>query len=137
MTMKILATNSDGVDYLLDNIHHHATYLKGGSLESRMIIDGVEMSVMRHTGLDDIVYKNSGRTDASANVNVLASPLPGKVISVSVSDGDEVKKGDPVCTVEAMKMQTSVTAHKDGKISSLNVKEEDTISKGFVIAEID
>ncbi len=136
--LSVLDADSDGMDFVLDNEHHHVTYLKGAPLETRMILDGLEMGVMRHTGLDDIVYKNSGgKSEAGANKNALVSPLPGKVISVAVSEGGDVKKDDPVCTVEAMKMQTSIKAHKDGKIATLAVAPGDTISKGFVIADID
>lgn len=135
-SMRILDADSDGIDFVLGNEHHHATYLKGEALETRMILDGLDMSVMRHTGLDKIVFQNSGKSDSSMNKNTLASPLPGKVVSVAVNDGDNVKKDDLICTLESMKMQTSVKAHKDGKITLLAVSAEDTVSKGFVIAEI-
>ena len=135
--LRILSTDSNRIDFVLGNTHHRATYLEGGVLETKMILDGVEMSVMRHTGLDKIVYKNSGgKSDSATSKDSLASPIPGNVVSVAVSEGDTIKKDDPVCVLEAMKMQVSVKAHKDGSIKSLNVAQGNTIAKGFIIAEI-
>lgn len=135
-SLRILSADSTGIDFILDNSHHHATYLAGGALETRMILDGLDMSVMQHTGLDKIVYMNSGKTNEGSNKDSLPSPIPGKVISVAVSDGDEIKKDDPVCVLEAMKMQVTVKAHKTGTIKSLNISTDNVIAKGFLIAEI-
>ena len=136
-TIRVLSVDSSGINFILNNSHHHVTYLKGGALETRMILDGHDMSVMRHTGLDEIVYKNSGgKSDAGASKDALLSPIPGKVITVAVSEGASVKKDDQICVLEAMKMQVSVKAHKDGTIKILNVNPDSVIAKGFIVAEI-
>jgi biotin carboxyl carrier protein len=67
----------------------------------------------------------------------LKSQIPGKVVSIAVADGDSVKKGDVVCTLESMKMQVAVKAHKDGSIKSLKIKEGGTVAKGDPIADIE
>ena len=54
-----------------------------------------------------------------------------------VADGDSVKQGDVVCTLESMKMQVAVKAHKDGSVKSIKVKEAGTVAKGDLIAEIE
>ena len=135
--LRIVSADSRGVDFALGSSRHRAVYVEGGALETRMILDGVEMTVVRHTGLDEIVYKNSGgRSEAGAGKDALASPIPGKVISVAVGEGDEIAKDDQICVLEAMKMQVTVKAHKSGTVKSLGVKTGDTIAKGFAIAEI-
>jgi biotin carboxyl carrier protein len=67
----------------------------------------------------------------------LKSQIPGKVVSIAVVEGDSVKKGDVVCTLESMKMQVAIKAHKDGVIKSIKVKETATVAKGDVVAEIE
>jgi len=67
----------------------------------------------------------------------LKSQIPGKVVSIAVTDGDSVMKGDVVCTLESMKMQVAVKAHKDGVVKSIKVKESGTVAKGDVIADIE
>ena len=67
----------------------------------------------------------------------MKSQIPGKVVSISVKEGDNVKKGDVICTLESMKMQVAVKAHKDGIVKTLKVKETATVAKGDIIAEIE
>ncbi|MBK8176460.1 MAG: biotin/lipoyl-binding protein [Rhodospirillales bacterium] len=59
-----------------------------------------------------------------------AAPLGGVVIEVSVRVGDAVKTGDKVAVIEAMKMKTVVSAHKDGKVTAIAVKEGDAVDAG-------
>ena len=52
----------------------------------------------------------------------IVSPMPGKVIKIGVKEGKDVKKGDVLLVVEAMKMENNITAPKDGKVDKINVK---------------
>lgn len=61
----------------------------------------------------------------AANVNsanAVKAPLPGTITSVNVAVGDEVKAGDTVVVLEAMKMQNNIEAEKDGKVTAICVK---------------
>jgi biotin carboxyl carrier protein len=53
----------------------------------------------------------------------LTSPMPGKVVKVLVAVGDEVKEGQGLVVVEAMKMENELRSPKDGKVVELHVKE--------------
>ncbi|NIQ07366.1 MAG: acetyl-CoA carboxylase biotin carboxyl carrier protein subunit, partial [Candidatus Korarchaeota archaeon] len=68
-----------------------------------LVVDNTPFSIKMHTDLDEIVYKNSGGAGAEGGASSLLSQIPGKVISLAVEEGSEVKKGDPVCTLESMK----------------------------------
>ncbi|RYD40714.1 MAG: biotin/lipoyl-binding protein, partial [Sphingomonadales bacterium] len=50
----------------------------------------------------------------------ILSPMPGKVIAVEVAAGDKVTKGQKLLTLEAMKMEHSLTAPFDGVVAELN-----------------
>ena len=67
----------------------------------------------------------------------MKSQIPGKVISISVEDGDSVKKGDVICTLESMKMQVAVKAQKDGVVKGIKIKEGNSVNKNDVIADIE
>ena len=54
--------------------------------------------------------------------NAVKAPLPGVVIDIKVAVGDEVKEGDTVVVLEAMKMANNIEAEKDGKIAAILVK---------------
>ncbi len=62
------------------------------------------------------------------------SPLPGLVATVHISAGDAVSAGDPVVTLQSMKMEIPITAENDGTIAEILVNEGDEIDTGAVIA---
>lgn len=64
------------------------------------------------------------------------APLGGVILEVTVKAGDSVKTGDKVAVIEAMKMKTVVSAHKDGTVSSIAVKEGDAVDAGQVLLSI-
>lgn len=64
------------------------------------------------------------------------APLAGVIIEVSVNVGAQVKAGDKVAVIEAMKMKTVVSAHKDGSISNVRVKVGDAVEAGQPIVTI-
>jgi acetyl-CoA/propionyl-CoA carboxylase, biotin carboxylase, biotin carboxyl carrier protein len=74
---------------------------------------------------------------AAASSESLPSPLQGTVFKVAVEQGAEVSEGDLICVIEAMKMENEITAHRSGKVTSLNVTEGVAIGSGDVIAIIE
>ena len=52
----------------------------------------------------------------------MKAPLPGTITSIEVTVGQEVKAGDTVVVLEAMKMQNNIEAEKDGKVTAICVK---------------
>jgi biotin carboxyl carrier protein len=65
-----------------------------------------------------------------------AAPLAGVVIEIAVNVGQQVKAGDKVAVIEAMKMKTVVSAHKDGKVSNIAVKVGDAVEAGQALLTI-
>ena len=64
-----------------------------------------------------------GTLDSGAKgQGAIISPMPGKVIKVSVKKGQAVKKGDLLLVVEAMKMENNILAPGDGRVEAVNVK---------------
>jgi acetyl-CoA carboxylase biotin carboxyl carrier protein len=64
------------------------------------------------------------------------SPLPGLVATVHVKSGDTVDAGDPVVTLQSMKMEIPVTAESGGTVDEILVSEGDEIDTGAVIARL-
>ena len=64
------------------------------------------------------------------------SPMQGKIISVSASVGQAVKKGDVLMILEAMKMENEVVAPEDGTVASINVSAGDSVDVGAVLATL-
>lgn len=62
--------------------------------------------------------------------------IPGTVIEVLVSQGDQVTEGDDIVILDAMKMKNRLKSHVTGKVASVNVKPGDRVSKGMILVEI-
>ncbi len=137
MSIKVIHASHDRAEFMLDNTYHTITYVQESAGKAEMEVDGVPITVTRDTGLDEIVYKNSGGSGAASSDSALLSQIPGKVVSMAVEAGDTVTAGDTVCVLESMKMQVSVKAHIDGTIKSLRIKMGVSIAKGDLIAEIE
>ncbi len=65
----------------------------------------------------------------------IKAPLPGKILSIKVTKGDIVKKGDVILIMEAMKMENNVLASKDGVVEVIKVQPGDTVLEGDVLLE--
>jgi acetyl/propionyl-CoA carboxylase alpha subunit len=66
----------------------------------------------------------------------IVSPMPGKVIKISVKKGKFVKKGDVLLVVEAMKMENNITAPKDGKVENINVQPGDMVDGSLALVTL-
>lgn len=68
---------------------------------------------------------------------VLRSPMPGRVIAIRVRPGDGVAAGDEVCVVEAMKMEQSIRAARDGVVKEIYVQPMDSVSANDALIELE
>ena len=71
------------------------------------------------------------------NLNHIGSPLPGQVAKIFVSAGDKIIKGDRVLVIEAMKMETIISAEKSGTIKKLHVGSGDNVETKDLLIEIE
>jgi biotin carboxyl carrier protein len=67
--------------------------------------------------------------------NALLSPLPGTVIAIAVREGDDVKVGQELLTLEAMKMKNAIRSSRDGKIGAIRVNVGDQVRHNQVLIE--
>ncbi len=80
----------------------------------------------------DVTTNKTPKADLS-NPNHIAATMPGTVLKVLVSAGSRVKRGEHLLITEAMKMETTVQAPKDGVIQSVHVENSDGLSVGDLL----
>ena len=73
--------------------------------------------------------------DSSSSV-VIEAPMPGKIIDILVEVGSEIKEGESIIILEAMKMQNEILSHVSGTVKSVDVKKNDSVMKDDVLIEI-
>ncbi len=66
----------------------------------------------------------------------VVSPMQGTVLAVQVAEGDEVREGQVICIVEAMKMENEITAHRRGVVTALSVRSGEPVRTGQVICVV-
>ncbi len=140
-----------------DTIHRVSSQWTPGKTIALIDVDGVPMAlkVSRITGGFRIRTRG-----ADLNVNVwsprqaelalrmpekvapdtskmLLCPMPGLVVKLNVSEGDEVQEGQALCTVEAMKMENILRAEKTGVVSKINAAPGDSLAVDDVIMEFE
>ena len=84
-----------------------------------------------------IVSAPKTNTPSTGGSGEVLSPLPGLILNVMVKVGDNVKNGQNIMIMEAMKMENEVQATKDGVIKTINVKNGDNVSEGDILATIE
>lgn len=67
----------------------------------------------------------------------LESPMPGRILSVQVKAGDHVKVGDPILSLEAMKMENILKSDGEGVVKSVAIKKEEVVDKGQLLIEFE
>lgn len=72
----------------------------------------------------------------SGGVRKIFAPLPGVILNVMVREGQEIKEGQDVMVMEAMKMENSIHSPYTGKVIKINARKDDTVSEGDVLMEI-
>ncbi len=73
---------------------------------------------------------------AAAGGTAVKAPLPGTVLDINVTVGQEVKAADTVVTLEAMKMENAIKAGVDGKVASISIAKGDAVLEGAVLVTI-
>jgi biotin carboxyl carrier protein len=67
----------------------------------------------------------------------LTAPMPGKIVRILVAQGDEVKAGQGIIVMEAMKMQNEMKSPKDGRVQKILTSEGSTVNPGDTLAVIE
>ncbi len=83
-----------------------------------------------------VVPAPPGTVAPSGSGRVVKSPLPGVVIAVHVQAGDEIAAGQPMCIVEAMKMNNVIRASQAGKVAALRVAVGQHVKHHDVLVEL-
>ena len=77
------------------------------------------------------------KAPVATDARVITAPMPGVVLAVKVKDGDSVKSGEEVCTLESMKMELNIMAARDGVVSKVCVTVGQSVVHGTVLMELE
>ncbi len=86
---------------------------------------------------DQLEQTRTRKKGLGSDPTEVTPPMPALVISVPVSEGDVVEKGQPVVIVSAMKMETTLVAPFNGTVKKVNVAEGDKVMPGDILVDIE
>ena len=100
-------------------------------------VDGEIYDMVVKDELDQMLDKMGFSNVSSKHVKEIKAPMPGLVLSIVVTEGQEVKEGDKILILEAMKMENSIMIHANAKIKRIAVKPGQAVDKGQILVELD
>ena len=102
-----------------------------------MTCRGVRMPVYVYTKREAELAALMPIKEAPDTSKLLLCPMPGLVVRIDVEEGEAVKAGDPLCVVEAMKMENILRAERDTTVTTINVEAGDSLAVDAVIMEFE
>ena len=125
--------------------HHSNPFLRFVTMEALKYLDSWqyhhndETISLSHKGTVIVLkrYQPETAANTAAGGDAITAPMPGKIIAVNVAVGDSVKAGDKLIIMEAMKMEMSLEAPRDGVVASVNCAVDALVPDGEVLLELE
>jgi biotin carboxyl carrier protein len=117
----------------------HGELVEDGSESQKLVIkiNHRVFELKRKGDLDALISSLGLDKPKVRKLRELHSPMPGRVIQLFVSIGDEVSIGDNLLSLEAMKMENILKAEGIGKVKSIQIAGGDVVDKGAVLIEFE
>lgn len=105
--------------------------------EYQLLVNGNKYEVNIDNELDQLIQKLGLTINGKQKDNNIKSPMPGLILDVMVKEGQEVKEGDTLLVLEAMKMENMLAAPKDGVIKKVAVAKGNAVEKNQLLIELE
>ena len=112
----------DSIYSIIINHHSHRVQISPTSHSSYTIMNKGELYQIELKGELEKIHNARSGADAVGR-QVVVAPMPGVILKTYVRKGDEVKKGDPLCVLVAMKMENEIRSVADGVVKEIFVEE--------------
>ncbi len=135
-TSRLLDFDEKGLEFSYQGGIHYVDVHQLSSNRKIVVYGGQEWKIQRLDVLDDQLGISSN-TSLVKNPNQVTSPIPGRVIELAVNKGDEVKEGQTLIVVEAMKMENSFKAPRDGVVQFIHTNPNEKVKAGQILIELE
>jgi len=135
----------DGVEQDIDFVEqedfHYAFDWKGKRFHCELVSRDQNKAVIKVNGVEYTLfsYIRHGMIDKDSNKldeNNITAPMPGKIVDIFLSEGDLVNEGEPILSLEAMKMQNEISANCNGVIRKIRIQQGQSVMKDELLVEI-
>lgn len=138
--------NADGVSldnnsfhFLHNNASYHATIIDADFVNKTYTIEinNNRYEVVIANALDALIKEMGFEVGKTKVVNAIKAPMPGLILEINVTVGQEVNEGDNLLILEAMKMENSFDSPRAGVIKSIAVEKGQAVDKGQLLIEFE
>ena len=131
-----LGFSPNRIDFTIDHHNYLAWVTEDRENLAHFSTGGHIFQLRRHDLLIESVTA-SAYESAGHDSNHVTSPMPGKVIRINISEGDQVKKGDVLLIIEAMKMENLIVSPRDAVVKAINVAVNDRVESTTALVEFE
>lgn len=135
-----MITTQNGTIHILKNNKPYRAEIQSSDFLSKnytVKVNGNTYEVNLANDLDLLIKQMGFEVGASKQVNAIKAPMPGLILEISVSAGQEVQEGDTLLILEAMKMENVFTSPRSGVIKSIAVSKGQAVDKGQLLLEFE
>lgn len=130
--------DENGFTYIkFKNKKYLAEILEKNQNKYTVLINGVSYTFTIETPISFKRKKYLDKQKSNKKFEVIEAPMPGKIVDVLVEPGAEVKTGEALIILEAMKMQNEIISTIDGVVRKVLIKPNETVNKDDILVEID
>ena len=126
-----------GIARVSDGVISHLVLVEGAGTEWSVTIAGRRLPVTAMTWRERTLAEADVAARAHGGPLEVKASLPGLVVAIAVAAGSEVVAGDPLLTIEAMKMQNEVRAPRDGVVGEIVVAAGVAVATGQLLLRLD
>ncbi len=158
LSLENIRFNGNHLGFEVDGIKHHCSLVDkagqrvlfnanghsyaciatpDGKGKTLLIINGLSYECSRSDLLHTPVVFSVDHAKAGLASGSITSPMPGKIIKVNITEGQEVEKGHVLLVVESMKMENNIIAPKNGKVSGILIKPGDMTDTETILLKIE
>jgi biotin carboxyl carrier protein len=128
----------DGFSYLIWKNHkYQVDILEKNQNKYTVMINGVWYYFSIETPISFKRRKYLSKTVLSSKIEKISAPMPGKILDIMIEENSDIKQGEAVIILEAMKMQNEILAHVSGKVKKIHIKQNDLVMKDDILIEIE
>ncbi len=132
-----IAGDENGFTYMVwKNKKYHVEIAEKSQNRYVILINGVSYNITVETPISYRRRKYLDKNKSANKTEHITAPMPGKIVDILVDENTKVNEGDPIITLEAMKMQNEIISHMQGTVSKIYVKNDDSVMKDDVLIEI-
>src|SRR5690606_1138978 len=139
LTVDAVSLNQKNVHILHNNTSYHTEIVHTDFINKTytVVINNNEYVVSIANHLDQLIKEMGFEVGKGKVVNEIKAPMPGLILEISVTVGQEVNEGDNLLILEAMKMENSFDSPRSGVIKSIAVTKGQAVDKGQLLIEFE